>query len=125
MEITWIGVATRGGRRRLPRFRTELWNLHESVITGLPRTNNAAEGWHNAFRLAIGSNHPTIFRFIDELKREQGRTEARIVQLNAGEKATRSQKYKKVNDRILSVVDQYGKIDPIEYLTRISHNFSL
>lgn len=124
METTWIGVAARK-RRRLPRFRIELWNLHESAITGLPRTNNAAEGWHNAFSLSVSSNHPTIFRFIEELKREQGRTEARIVKLNAGEKVTKSQKYKKTNDRILSVMEKYEETEPLEYLTHISHNFNL
>ena len=33
-EATWIGVRARGARRRNPRFRIELWNVHDSVVDG-------------------------------------------------------------------------------------------
>ena len=42
-EATWIGNVQRG-RRRLPVFHQELWNVHERVLQDLPRTNNSIEG---------------------------------------------------------------------------------
>lgn len=123
MEATWIGVPTRG-RRRLPRFRQEYWNLHASVANNEPRTNNAAEGWHNAFSSSIGSSHPTIFKFLEAAKLEQGRTEVQIIKLDAGENHQTSQKYKAVNERIFKVVEEYESYSPVDFLKSISRNFN-
>uniref|UniRef100_A0A915ID48 MULE transposase domain-containing protein n=1 Tax=Romanomermis culicivorax TaxID=13658 RepID=A0A915ID48_ROMCU len=40
-------LRNRGGT---PRFPIPLWNCHELLADGLPRTNNAVEGWHQAFQ---------------------------------------------------------------------------
>jgi hypothetical protein len=124
IESTWIGIPSRG-RRRLPRFRHEWWNLHASVASNEPRTNNSAEGWHNAFHSSLGSNHPTIFKFIDAIKLEQGRSEAQIVKLDAGEQQKQSQKYAAINTQISTVVENYKTYTPIKFLESVSRNFNL
>ena len=40
-EDTYIGRL-----RRAPLFDLALWNMYDQTIGDLPRTNNAAEGWH-------------------------------------------------------------------------------
>jgi len=35
-------------------INTNIWNSYENVSMKRPRTNNAVEGWHNAFRFSIG-----------------------------------------------------------------------
>jgi len=124
MEATWVGIPTRG-RRRLPRYRLEWWNLNSSVVNNDQRTNNASEGWHNAFHSSIGSNHPTIFKFIDAIKLEQGRTEAQIVKLDAGENIQMSQKYNSVNANIFNVVEDYDSYTSLKFLKAISYNFNI
>jgi len=49
-EDNYIG---RQRRNRLgnPRFSIDLWNVHERVVNGLPRTNNSIEAWHRSFQL--------------------------------------------------------------------------
>jgi len=44
-EDYYIG-RRRHGQRRTPMFPIPLWNVHESTLEGLPRTNNTIEGWH-------------------------------------------------------------------------------
>lgn len=123
MEATWIGSLAHG-RRRKPRFAHNIWNIHQSVIEGLPRTNNAAEGWHNAFNSAVSSSHSTVFKFIEAIKQEQGRTEAQVASLNAGSKYSVSKKYKLANERVTKIVAEYKTYKPINFLTAISHNFN-
>ena len=40
-------------RRKNPRFDIFMWNCFERVNQDLPRTNNAIEGWHNAFHVRV------------------------------------------------------------------------
>lgn len=79
-----------------PRFDINLWNVHEATLKGkyficflnlhfykilypgLPRTNNAAEGWNSAFKAMNGVTRPTIYRFIDNLKKDQALARAKI-----------------------------------------------
>ena len=52
-------------------FNPWMWNLHENVFACLPRSSYLAEGWHNRFRCLTGCTNPTIWCFIDVLKKEQ------------------------------------------------------
>ena len=40
-------------RRKNPRFSISMWNCFSRVDLDLPRTNNAVEGWYNAFHVRI------------------------------------------------------------------------
>ena len=48
-ERTWIGTPTTE-----PIFDKYLWNMYDSVLAGLPRSNNLVEGWHNGFQTLVG-----------------------------------------------------------------------
>lgn len=64
------------------------------IISDLPRTNNVAEGWNNAFASMNGVKRPTIFKFIDHLKKDESLARAKIIVCLAGTKPTkRDQKY--------------------------------
>ena len=57
-ERTFIGDSNgRRRRRRPPLFSHEMWNKFEDVMRDLPRTNNAVEAWHNAFKKSLRGNH--------------------------------------------------------------------
>lgn len=56
-----------------------------SISPDLPRTNNVAEGWHNAFASMTGVKRPSIFRFVDELKKDEDISRSKIILCQAGE----------------------------------------
>lgn len=82
-EETWIGMARRG-QRRLARFEMALWNCYDGVKDGLPKTNNSVKGWHNEFDSLLAANHPSIWKFSEELQKQQSLNEMKIIQHLAG-----------------------------------------
>ena len=121
-EATWIGNVQRG-RRRLPVFPQELWNVHERVLQDLPRTNNLIEGWHRAFDLRVAITHPTLCRLVDRLRKEQAGNELLIDQTNAGiALPPMKKKYEKVNQRLKDLVEQYDITPVLRFLRSIAHN---
>ncbi|CAF4948012.1 unnamed protein product, partial [Rotaria sp. Silwood1] len=78
-EKTWIGEPKRRGTgRNKPQFDHKLWNIHDRVIPGVPRSNNSVEGWHNAFTSRVSINHPNIVKLIEKIRREQPKLEVDI-----------------------------------------------
>ncbi|KAK0406841.1 hypothetical protein QR680_018839 [Steinernema hermaphroditum] len=50
----------------------EFWNCRASILSDRPRTNNAIEGWHNAFKSHFGSAvHPSLSKIIVALQKEE------------------------------------------------------
>ena len=56
----------------------------KQTLQGLPRTNNAVEGWHRSFQANVGGCHPNFWKFTDILKREQNLAQVHIAQARAG-----------------------------------------
>ena len=52
-EHTYIGRTLPGGFHQEPMFPIEMWNQHQEVIQGIPRTNNSVEAWHRLQLVAI------------------------------------------------------------------------
>ena len=72
-ESTYIGRHTANSALMSPPlFPLQMWNQHFMVQNGLPRTTNAVEAWHRSFGCHISFHHPSIWKFLDKLKKEQG-----------------------------------------------------
>jgi len=76
-EDTYIGRLRRN-RRSAPTFAVEFWNMRSRVTDGLPRTNNSVEGWHHAFQSAVSCHHPSFYRLLQHLQKEQDNTEQQL-----------------------------------------------
>ena len=125
-EDTWIGRPARRGGRSAPLYPIELWNVHAQVVEDLPRTNNSVEGWHRGFSHLLSANHPTIWKFIDGLKKEQSLNELKLEQFTAGQPAAEGKKkYRDTSERIKSIVEEYGNRSNIDYLRGVAHNLNL
>ena len=125
-EDTWIGRIDRRNRRRQPLFPISLWNCHEAAKSGLPRTNNSVEGWHRGFNQLLGSSHPTIWKFIEDLHKQQSLNEVIIEQYIAGQHPPASrQVYRDTAQRIEDLVKDYENRNILEFLRGIAHNFKL
>lgn len=121
-ENTWIGSKRRNNDRKKPLFDIDMWNNFNDVINNLPRTNNAVEGWHNAFSGRVGKHHAEMNEFINCLKLEQNSTELTINHLKTGADVAgpKRKKYKNYDERLANVVNQYNRNDVIEYLRNVA-----
>ena len=103
------------------RFMVLLMVLFSRVIDKLPRSNNAIEGWHNAFNNVVGFAHPSTTKLARKLQQEQHSTQLLRRQLELGTTAGRKKKtYIRVNEALHAMVTDYNNRDPITYLGDIA-----
>ena len=123
-EDTWIGRPDRRGRRRAPKFNVALWSCYDRVEKDLPKTNNSVEGWHRGFMQQVSSYHPTIWKFLDALKREQDLNEINLEKINSGQEFKKtSKKYEACAARLKNLVTRFDDTtDILDYLRGIAHN---
>ena len=55
-----------------PSYMTN--NQGDTVLAGLPRSNNLVEGWHNGFQKLVGCSNPTLWTFLTAPKKEENLT---------------------------------------------------
>ena len=58
-----------------------MWNVHDRVMSNLPRSNNSVAGWHNAFETRVAIAHPTINKLAEKIRSEQSKFDIHIAQL--------------------------------------------
>ncbi|KAL4154547.1 hypothetical protein QTP88_000404 [Uroleucon formosanum] len=124
-ECTWIGSLDRRGKRRSPLFAIDLWNCFNRLKDNLPRTNNNIEGWHNGFSALLTSSHPTIWKFINCLKKEESINKITTEQLIAGDVPPKKLKYKDTAKKILHICEDFENRQLNDFLQGIAHNFNL
>lgn len=124
-EATYIGRRLRRGRRP-PRFPIPMWNQSERVEAGMPRTNNLLEGWHNGIQSSLTGHHPTIWKFLTFLQKEE------LLQRSISEKVTagndtryESEEQIKKTQRLQNIVRDYDNRTKIDFLRGISYNISM
>lgn len=122
-EDTWIGRLQLGGKRRVPPFPIPLWNCRQATLNGDPRTTNSLEGWHRGVQGHFGSDHPSIWKFIDILRKEHIIVEARMDKTIAGQKdRTPKKRYKNAHATIQSLTALYERDNLMNYLVGIAQN---
>ena len=110
--------------RRPPLFPIELWNRFHRTADELSRTNNNIEAWRNSFQANVSSTHPTFWKFLDVLLREERIVRVRMLQNQVGH-ASEPQRRRcaDCNARILKFVDDYPNRQVMDYLRHIAHQF--
>lgn len=115
-----------GAGRKKPLFDHKLWNIYDRVITNLPRSNNAVEGWHNAFSNRVAISHPTIIKLTEKIRLEQSKFEIDIAQILQGHQPKPKKAcYRKRDELISGLVLGYDQSQIHQYLQNISPNISL
>ena len=98
-------------------------------MNGNPRTNNVCESWNARYSTLIGQNHPTIWKAIEFLKREEACACTILQQYSVGVLPTKRAKrrYIQQQQRLLPLCMEYerGRIDLAEFLRGIGHNIHL
>ena len=120
MEENFIGRQRRG-RRSPPRFAIQLWNQYTRVIDNLPRSNNALEGWHNAFNNVVGFAQPSVTKLERKLQQEQHSTQLHRRQLELETTTgTKKKTYVRINEALRTIVADYHNQDAVTYLGDIA-----
>lgn len=86
MEKVYVrGVPARGRRRATPPlFPPTVWNVHNQVLADEARTTNVVEGWHSRFQRLINAHHPSVWKVLEYLKKEEQNNYTLMVQLQHG-----------------------------------------
>jgi hypothetical protein len=108
-----------------PSIAIDLWNQYDSVLQDVPKTNNNIEGWHRRFSSLLGGQHPTIWKFVDALKKEESLTEFQFNQYAAGTLPRINKDSHAVAKRIKNQVIQYNRQNVLDYLNTLSKNINL
>ena len=125
-EDNYLGRPARHGKQCAPNFAIELWSMYRLAELGLPRTNNAMEGWHRAFQHTVGYAHRTVYKLINSMRLEQSHTQNLKSKIDAGKNVVRkNQKYVRVNAAIRRLIDNSNQQELLDYLRGISHNIEL
>ena len=125
-EDNYVGRRNRRGNgRRAPLFPQEMWNVYERSLSDEDRTNNHAEAAHRRLQNELGMQHPTVWKFIDGLKKVQRGIDLYYEQLIAGQKPpVKLKKYRQADERIKAIVSTFESRNVVEYLRGIAHNLS-
>ncbi|KAL4088720.1 hypothetical protein QTP88_023804 [Uroleucon formosanum] len=112
--------------RRSPQFPPEIWNLYQRVLTNQNRTNNHAEAANRRLNIQMGVTNPTIWSFINCLKKIQTGRDVFYEQLvTGGSPPKKKKKYINNDKRILKLVSNYNKNRILLFLRGIANNVSL
>ena len=123
-EDVYIGRP--GRRRRAPLFPPQMWNMHDRTMDGLPRTNNAVEAWHRAFQSSLQCSHPTLWKFVQALKKEQGYQESiRAQAIAGGIPIPQKKKYVALNRRLQRLMQRRREMPRLQFLRGCAHNLEL
>ena len=124
-ENTYIGRTLPGGTYQRALFPIEMWNYHFDTPFGLPRTTNIVEAWHRSFNATVGCSHPSIWKFIASLKREQGLVEVRQAKFIAGAQPPKRVKSQANEQALKELIASYLYRPRMEFLRGVAHHFSM
>lgn len=82
----YIGIVE-NNKQVAPKFNIPIWNnfnILEYSQDQVPRTNNMMEGWHNGFHRAVGCDHPTFWRLLEAIRKEQQYQEKNLENIASG-----------------------------------------
>ncbi|KAB0804208.1 hypothetical protein PPYR_01178 [Photinus pyralis] len=99
------------------------------IITALnneDRTNNHAEAINRMLKSQLGIQHPTIWQFINTIRKLQKGRDLYYEQLIAGNRhPLKLRKYRDTDQRILRLVEDFINREPIDFLRGIAYNYQM
>ncbi|KAG0441572.1 hypothetical protein DMUE_0950 [Dictyocoela muelleri] len=88
-------------------------HVYDRLSNGIPRTTKSIEGYHRHLNTLITHKQSSFYLILKELKSEQTLTEIKLLQ-------SLNKDRNNVKESMVSVIELFYKISPIEYVRRIS-----
>lgn len=120
-EDNFVGRLTAHGRRS-PRFLLTLWNHYDTVLDLQPKTTNSVEAWHRGFQAHVQCSHPTLWKFLEVLHREDALTVHKLLRLRMGDRPNPAKKYRDCATRLQALAREYSREHVLSYLRGVAHN---
>jgi hypothetical protein len=111
----------RGGVYGPAMFSIEMWNKYAAGVDGIARTTNSVEGWHHALQSLFQCHHPTLWTFMEGLRKDMQKQKAVFLQGAAGAVHLSAKRYRVLNERVQRAVANYGRAEVLVYLRAIAH----
>ena len=102
LEDTWIGKLERR-TRNWPTFSYPIWNCFQNITDNIPLTNNSVEGWNRGFLSQIKGEKPSIWNFLEALKKKQTK---KIVKEQSVNKMPK-RKYDNLNEKQKNICSEF------------------
>ena len=83
-EDIYIGRFCGNALQRPALFPIELWNMFNRATEEFARKNLNMEACHSNFQANVSSTHPTFWKFLDVLLREEGIVQVRTFKNQTG-----------------------------------------
>ena len=81
---------------------------HDATALLLPRSSNIAEGWLHGFHSLLSCSNPTIWKFLECLKKEQNLTDVKITKMMMREAPEpRAAKWRRYDERLQAVINNF------------------
>lgn len=87
------------------RINYKIWNHYNLFSLNVPRTNNAIEGWHNAFNGSFFSSKYSFVNLISKLKEDEENIQQKIIRFENGEKFYKKKKYIILEEQITNLIN--------------------
>jgi hypothetical protein len=122
-EDNYLGRLTRRGRQRAV-FPHDIWSVYDRTVAGDDRTNNHVEAAHRRMQSELGMDHPTLWKFVDGIRKVQNGCDQDYEQFVRGEQPPHKRvKYVRADARIRDIVMNFDERTVNEFLRGIAHNF--
>ena len=109
--------------RKEPRFPVSSWSVYQRTLDQEGRTNNYAEAAHRRLQTKFGVDHPSLWRFIEGLKKVQRHRDLLFSRFVAGDRpVAKRRKYTDTDRRILELLSRFNVMLHVEFLQGIACN---
>ena len=113
-ETCYIGKLKIGSNtiRKVPCYPIKQWNCRERTLVDMQKTNNSVESWHKQFENDVGKKHPSVYKLIEEFRKEQSLMERKLEQIRiSGDVQKQEKKQEKKDASLKKIVLSYDKMD--------------
>jgi len=113
-------------QRMPPAYPPNTWNCFDTTMDNGARTNNICKGWNNGFANLVGQDHPSIWKLIENLQKEEARVHIKVLKDERGiqEHKRKRRCYEEMQKRLKNLLEDLnnGRKDIPQFLRGVSHN---
>ena len=91
---------------REPLFLPSIWNKREAASEGVASTTNAVEGWHFGIQAFFSGWHPSLWRTLENLKKDAATQKYLYLQSTAGTELSRREKYRQLEAKMKNAIER-------------------
>lgn len=110
--------------RMRPRFPRAMWTVYDRTLRGEGRMKNLAQAAHRRLQQEFAVSHPSIWKFIDGIRKVQHNRDSILERFNTGGLPTpKNRRYLDTDRNLLHIVRTIDARTNCELLRGVAQNF--